>query len=988
MNNQLDIINDLDVTEIAYSTECEIQDLEKYIPIKSTDLSITSQNIRSIYSNLNDFMATMSLLDFESDILLLTECRLAPYKPIPHLVNYSSLATVNNLNQNDGVVAYVSNRLKANIQEIKLTHASCLQITVNNTLLLGIYRSPSNYDALNFIDSLDNYLYSVKSFKNIIITGDVNINLIPRQQEPAQENHNRNYYLNMLSSHGILPGHSLPTREATCLDHFMLKIERNIRTAHIAVLNTTVTDHLTIFLCLTNQILKDICPKKCIKIDYDKAMCKLFNKELISLLSSNDPGYVAERLICKLQESLEESKIIKSIPKCKRCIKPWVTPGILRCINNRNKMQLRVRSDPGNEILRATFKRYRNFCNKIIKHVKRKYDRELLSKSVKNTKALWKTIKSLTNYKTAKTKNIDLLNTAATPVDSVNLVNDFFSNIGKKLAEDILAGGPLDPISGFSGLSDSMGSSFVLLDTDPQEISDIILGLKVDSAPGWDNIPTRFLRLVRTEIAPVISHLANLCFATGAFPSLLKQSIVTPVHKTGESDDANNYRPISVLPAISKIIEKAINNRLITYLDKFNILSAKQFGFRRGTSTEDATIALTHVITDIIDKSNKCLAVFLDLKKAFDTVSLPILVRKLERIGIRGCALDLLSDYLHGRTQRVKIGDVVSREASVSYGVPQGSVLGPTLFLIYINDLTGLNVDCGHIFSYADDTVILFEGKTWEDTFTSADLGLRGVYSWLKNNLLTLNISKTNYICFSKYLSTQPHSDLEIKIHNNCNKTISSLNCNCMKIKRVPSTKYLGLILDQRLSWHSHVAHVNGRIRKLVWLFKILRHVSTKALLSQIYIALAQSVMSYCICVWGGATKTKFLEVERGQRCILKVMYFRPFRFPTSDLYRLCDLLSMRKLYILCTVLKRHRTLTFNPSQLNGRRNRPVAQFTYYKSIFARRQFSMQSSCLYNRINAKINIYPLTWYECKKTLTIWIKHLSYEDTEALLNHAA
>lgn len=314
-------------------------------------------------------------------------------------------------------------------------------------------------------------------------------------------------------------------------------------------------------------------------------------------------------------------------------------------------------------------------------------------------------------------------------------------------------------------------------------------------------------------------------------------------------------------------------------------------------STEDAILALTSTVINKLDDGGKCLAVFLDLKKAFDTVSVPILLKKLEHIGIRGIPLSLFKDYLTGRKQKVKIGEFISADENITYGVPQGSVLGPTLFLIYINYLSSMTLTGGHVFSYADDTALIFTGKTWECARKHAEAGLLQVATWLNVNLLTLNTLKTNFICFSIYDCTQPSENFKIKIHK-C-MSLNNPDCTCTHIDKVQHTKYLGVILDHRLSWHMHTELIMNRVRKLIWTFKTLRHVTTKDLLNQIYISLAQSVLGYCLPLWGGATKVKFLELERAQRSLLKVMFFKPYRFPTEQLYLTAGLLSVRKLYLL-----------------------------------------------------------------------------------------
>lgn len=522
----------------------------------------------------------------------------------------------------------------------------------------------------------------------------------------------------------------------------------------------------------------------------------------------------------------------------------------------------------------------------------------------------------------------------------------------------------------------------MLLNADNEEVHSVLMGLKTKSAPGWDNIPTRFLKLAEKEVVPIITHLSNLCFNKGVFPKLLKESIITPVYKNGDGEDVNNYRPISVLPAISKIIEKLINKRLLCYLNDFNILSESQYGFRSGKNTEDAVTALTSLIVDKLDNKAKCLAVFLDLKKAFDTVSIPILVRKMEDVGIRGIPLELLNDYLGGRAQRVKVGQTVSSRMNVTYGVPQGSVLGPTLFLIYINDLCNIKTGDARIFSYADDTAVVFSGSTWTAVKNEAENGLSVIGEWLRTNLLTLNTQKTNYICFSILDGNQPSSDFDIKIHGyDCG---SDDNCCCPSITKVASTKYLGIVLDQRLTWQSHIDLVAGRIRKLTWIFKMLRHVADKKLLKLVYIALAQSIITYCLTVWGGALKTKFLMVERAQRALLKVMYFKNRRFSTQALYAVADVLTIRKLYILHTVIKRHKTLKFDPSILQKRRHYKVAIAKRTHTQFAKNQFQYLSSLLYNRSNKYLQLFSMTSRECKIKLTSWLKNLQYSETELLL----
>ncbi|KAG7313027.1 hypothetical protein JYU34_000107 [Plutella xylostella] len=980
MDSVLSNMNEIDSVKIAHAFTCDIDKLNKHILVKNSNLTIISQNIRSIYANFDDLQLTLASLDFNVDILVLTECRLSE-NTIPKLDNYTSYYTTHHLNQNDGVVIYINSQLTATVKEVKLVQASCLQVELKNMTVLGIYRSPSNKNADLFINSLSSQLDTIKSNKNIIITGDININIIPKQVEDTYERNNRINYLDILSVHGLLPGHQIPTREKNCLDHFMLKIDNTAFSAKIAVLNTTITDHAMIFLNLSN-CKPPICNTKTKTVlNFPEALNTLKNQNIGNLLFSDNPNFIVEQLINKINISVNDNTKLINIPKSKRTLKPWMSPGILRCIKNRNRMQKNLKKDKNNEILDITYKRYRNFCNNLIKKIKRKYDRDKLAASSKCSKALWKNIKNITHLTKDKNNNEHLLKIKQTPIESINYVNDFFSSIGKSLAEDMNIGAPCydNP-----SVSPNSLSSFVLLDTSVTEVYNILMNLKNDCAPGWDNVSTQFLKFSKDEVIPVICHLINVCLTKGIFPTNLKQSIITPVFKGGDKADVNDYRPISVLPTISKILEKIINKRLINYLDKFNIISKSQYGFRQGKSTEDAVAALSSLIVNKLDNGLKCLTVFLDLKKAFDTVSIPILLKKLEQIGIRGVPLNLLTSYLTDRKQSVKIGQYVSNTTDVEYGVPQGSVLGPTLFLIYINEICNLILNNGQVFSYADDTALVFYAHSWDEVKRVSEIGLALVSEKLRSNLLTLNIKKTNYLCFSIYNNSQPDNNFNLKIHR-CGK-ICCNTCDCLYINKVHSVKYLGVVIDQRLSWYSQIEAVTVRLRKMIWIFKKLRHVATQKLLTDVYISLAQSVTMYCISIWGGTFKTKFIELERAQRSLIKVIFFKPYRYSTELLYSNSHLLTVRKLYVINIILRFHKTLHFNPEYLNKRRKDLIIPAVFKNTVFASRQYETQSAHIYKQLQKILNIYPVSLRECKKIMTSHLDKLNYDETEDLLQY--
>ncbi|RVE42775.1 hypothetical protein evm_012599 [Chilo suppressalis] len=303
------------------------------------------------------------------------------------------------------------------------------------------------------------------------------------------------------------------------------------------------------------------------------------------------------------------------------------------------------------------------------------------------------------------------------------------------------------------------------------------------------------------------------------------------------------------------IKDKLIENPITGFVGVVHdLISSLQFGFTSGKSTDDAILEVTSFISTNLDQGNKCVGIFLDLAKAFDTVSIPSLLCKLEHIGIRGLQLQLFREYLSNRTRCVGIGGNVSGFLEIEYGVPQGSVLSPILFLIYINDLLGLHLSQGKLICYADDTALLFSANTWNKVFDVAQRGFNDVCDRLRQNTLTLNPEKTQYITFTMRSSGLPFDEFNLKIHSCDNPHTQP--CTCVTLRKAVSVRYLGLLIDYSLSFREHIMLLTNRVRKLIYVFKSLRHVADFDLLRKVYLSLCQSVLTYGITAWGGAAKT------------------------------------------------------------------------------------------------------------------------------------
>lgn len=957
---------ELDAYQVSKSYKLPLGECITKIPKSQRSLSILQLNIRSLNKNFDSFIAFLHLLKIDCDIIVLTECWLKS-AVIPNMNGYNVHFTKNTTNQNDGVVMYIRSSLHYIVSEPDITDANCLLCKMdNNVAIVALYRSPSFIHVDNFLNSLDSILKPLTKFKHVALVGDINIDIKPNNNDRHSYE-----YLTFTASHGLLPAHLYPTRLNNCLDHILLKTNQP---GTSIVIDSLITDHLPIFLSINLDIPKPNPTYTAKVVDISNIQKDIESTDFSPILFSNDANDAAYTLTTLLTQIIEKHTRFSKVSRKNRNIKPWITPGLLRCIRNRDKMHLALKTQPDNPILKITYSRYRNFCNSLLRKLKINYEKTEFMKRKNNPKATWDLIKTVTHSKSAPPPLKELQLLEPDKLASANSVNNYFVNVGKDLATNIrqCVKIPVHP----PRLA-STCNSMCVLETDDSEVERVIINLKSSSVAGVDGISGHILKLTRKMLIPYITHICNLAISTGVFPDCFKIALVHPIHKGGDRGSVKNYRPISILPTISKILEKILNNRLLKYINTHKLLSENQYGFRAGIATEDAVIAFSEKVTQLMDKKQRCIGLFLDISKAFDTVSAPILLSKLERMGIRGPALDIFSSYLENRFQHVQLDAVTSDKARIEYGVPQGSILGPTLFLIYINDLCSIPLTNCFIFTYADDTALLVHGNDWSETEKYAQMMLDIVMNWFSNNLLTLNAEKTKLISFSLSNRTQPHISPIVKAHS-CSPYTS---CACPTLATTSCVKYLGVQIDKHLNWYRHIDNLVIRTRKLISIFKKLRCSADSETLMMAYFSLCQSLLLYCLPAWGGACKTYFLKLERAQRAVLKVMFCKPYKYPTLELFRESKVLTVRGLYVLQCVLRKHR-LPFTES--TKRRVDIVLPPVRHKTTFAKHQFSYLSCILYNKINKSLHIHSLNYHNYKNIVKKWLIEKSYDETENLL----
>lgn len=486
------------------------------------------------------------------------------------------------------------------------------------------------------------------------------------------------------------------------------------------------------------------------------------------------------------------------------------------------------------------YKKYKKIYNKVIRNAKKYFFDTFYNEASNKSKAVWSIINNNLGNKGIKNEISELSIDNKSITDSFIIaqqLNTHFIDLPAKLNYE-LGDTPdinYDAIPAYP--------TMFLKPVTENEIFNIINELKNTYSAGVDNLsPNLIIKSVQFLVAP-LTYLINLSLSKGMFPSTLKIAKVLPLYKKGDNTLPDNYRPVALLSTISKILERVIFNRILNFSDKYNILSKAQHGFRKKHSTQTAIMKFLEKLYEDINKNKKCAGLFMDLSKAFDLINHTILVQKLEKYGVRGKVKDLLTSYLTDRYQIVEVDGIKSEKLKIDFGVPQGSVLGPLLFLFYVNDLP--NFFDEFLIMFADDNSYLCCGKSMENTLSSLQDNVDKFSDYFKTNRLFLNVSKTVFIVFSPRNSVYDKSHL-IKING---KTISQVNV----------TKFLGLNIDNALSWGTHIDTMAKRLSSTCYaLFRLSKLASRNTLLSYYYAHFVSRV-SYGIIFWGSSHNSERL---------------------------------------------------------------------------------------------------------------------------------
>ena len=755
-----------------------------------------------------------------------------------------------------------------------------------NTIVGCIYRPP-NSNLEKFNESMENILRNISLRKrDIYILGDFNINLLN-----SDTHSNTSDFIDMMFSTSFLPLINRPTRisdnSATLIDNIYTNHRFNSGTYMSGILPSDISDHFTIFhLIKTDKSIWQNTDHSTYKrivnettIEAFKNNLKCTNWDIFNESDDANNAYVKfMKIFTDLHDStfpLKKTKPLKDTPK-----KPWITPGLLTSIKQKNYLykKLKLNNDSS---FRDCYKTFKNKLTTLLRVAEKNYYKKQLDYNKNNMAKTWNTLRTIINRKRTLHHKLTFNDDGKKISDNkhiAKLFNKYFLNAPKELIKKF----PSQTKDPQSYLPERTNNSIYFTPVTEYEILKIMSTLN-NSSPGHDNINIKMFKNVIDYIITPLTYICNLSIKNGTVPNDLKIAKVIPIHKKGAKDNFGNYRPISVLPALSKIFEKLIYNRLVCFLEKNNVLHEQQFGFRQNYSTSLAINALVNKFHESIECNNFMLGIFIDLSRAFDTLSHEILCNKLNHYGIRGIALEWIRDYLSNRKQYVIYNNVKSPIENVVMGVPQGSILGPLLFLLYVNDMSNVASNLSFI-QYADDTSIFVKGSSLLSISNIMNNGMKQVNEWLKNNKLSLNVSKTNYMIMSGKGKNFNENDCEIMIDN-------------YTLKCVDRIIFLGLILDNKFTWKYHIDHIYKKVCRTIGLITKARIILDIDSIVMLYNAIVKPYFIYCNIIWGNTFTTYLKKLEKLQKKILRVMTSSEYNSHTGPLFYKLKLMTIKDLY-------------------------------------------------------------------------------------------
>ena len=527
------------------------------------------------------------------------------------------------------------------------------------------------------------------------------------------------------------------------------------------------------------------------------------------------------------------------------------------------------------------------------------FEKELV-KAQSNLKKTWSILKNAINKNCKKSSPIELNIDGVLVSDPkiiANNLNVFFTNVARQIVEEI----PPSDIPLYDNVN-MIPNDIPLLNfsNTPVTCTEILETLKLlqpKLSQDFNGLSMYLVKKLSFQLAKPLCHLINLSFSTGVVPTQLKIAKIIPIFKSGDPLCMDNYRPISLLSCFSKIFEKIACIRLSIFLENNKLLSDNQFGFRSNHSTVHPMLKFMNHVSNALNKKKHCIAIFCDLRKAFDTVDHEILFKKLERLGICGSTLKWFKSYLSERKQFVSIDGVLSDLLEILIGVPQGSILGPILFLIYVNDLPEWSNLLALLF--ADDTTLLASDDNIDDLILHVNSEFKKIVTFFRAHKLSLHPEKTQFILFTNStIVKQKNIPLVINMNNH---TLDNPGL-IFPMKRIssssdtPAVKFLGIYFDPDLNFKIQIRNISSKISKSLFILRRAKTFLSEKALKTLYYSLIHCHLIYGIHIWSSTAQSNLKELVLKQKNAIRIITSSKYNSHTSPLFKQSKILPFESL--------------------------------------------------------------------------------------------
>ena len=794
--------------------------------------------------------------------------------------NWSGLGSSQGPKRGGGLACYIRKGIKFSESKFEGLNISCKNLemqwvlvsldNVRPIVVVNIYRPPQgDYKEGCKLISEAFGIANLKQNTDIFVLGDSNINMLDRKTASTKE---LDFTMKAL---GLTQVVKEPTRTAfkngtsssTLLD---LIFTNSPYIKATSTLDMNLSDHLAVLVTRKKVMVKrekiNFAGRSYRNYDKEKFQENLAAEDWSTFFQNFDPDILWELMEDIILRNIEPMCALKQF-RMFNAREPWLTNVALEAIRDKDRLLKRAKRSDKREDWESA-RRVRNAVGREVEGLRAEFLKSQQEENKADPKKFWNTISSIIPGKKDRGSTIWLKDGVnggeLDPELSASFFNKYFTDIGPKLADE--------HSTTWEYFGEEIGQNIEAFTTGTEEVYTLCKEINPMKSSGLDKIWAKICKDAFLVLVDQLVHLFNCSLLTSIFPKAWKIAKISPLFKGGDREDVGNYRPVSLLPLPGKLLEKIVHNNFYKFFEKNTFLTVNQGGFRKGFSTISTIADLTDDLFTSINNNSLLLGAFVDLKKAFDTVNYEILLKKLVKAGIRGAMYEWCKNYISDRHQATRVNGITTELLPVTCGVPQGSVLGPLFFLVYINDLRYALDNCG-MRLYADDTVIYHTGNTIEENQKSLQASLKMFEHWCNVNALTINTKKTKIMMFGRKHKIKKTRKPSIKIYGK--------NIQC-----VPSFKYLGVILDSSLTLKTHIASViHSILHKIGVLSKLRRYLNTRVAVQR-YKSMVLPYFDYANILYNKANSSDLDKLQRMQNRCLRLCLGQDRYFSTDQAHK------------------------------------------------------------------------------------------------------